>query len=444
MLNADRNTLDMQVTEKLKTYYHYYQDLKAKGGPEEDTELFETVIELEEDIMSAYGLPPSHDHLQILWQLTEAPDLSEEVLQQTQQQLQETATQHLMAPVKTNLEILQEALEERPSAFNLLPEVGQPTHDYPIFLYEELLLNRSFSPEAILQEMEKIKELDCYGDVATLLYYHRKSYKRTKRYKVLKPHLQFLDLYLQQLEALENNEGHSVFAASLLQKAKEAATVAPQIKQKSASDNIEPSTYLPEMILLTDTLEMEEIVYDQDTAVTVNGKLRTSHGSAPISLGFDREVFIRLLRGYPDQGERLLAYFEKEKKDVSRDSPTIIHVPDTIGNALLASQHYFKVYKPLMLDENGRHKIMEDDFYLVDEVVEKETYKATALASAQEAVEGLLQHIVQSYYSYLLLLQEGISEKKARRNSGLEDPTLFALAQQLYTLQKFGGKPNLG
>ncbi|WP_207434763.1 hypothetical protein [Sabulibacter ruber] len=424
----------MQVKDKLKKYYQHYQELKEKGGPEENTRLFEAVIELEEEIMAAYGLPPSHDHLQLLWQFTEATDLSEEVLQEVQENLQEAATAHLTAPVKTNLEVLLEAKEEKESAFNVLPEIGQPTHDYPIFLYEELLLKGKASPEEVLREMETVKELDCYGEVATLLYHHRKSYRRTKIYKKLKPTLHFLDTYLQQLRSLGDSTEHTTFVSSFLSEAEKPAP--KQEVQTQKPGVIDPNSYTPEVVLLTDTLEIEEIVYDEDTAVTINGKLRSDSGAQNISLGFVMEELFAMLMHYEDQGQHIVDIFRQFAQKQLPDSPHIIDLKDTTGSTFVADQHYFKVYKPLYLDEEGNHRVMEEEFYLVDEVLEKATYHEAQVGSTKASLQSILTQVLQSYHVYIRHLFEGSSEEDARQQSGLDNPTLFELGKILYNLEK--------
>ncbi|WP_157592995.1 hypothetical protein [Rufibacter tibetensis] len=434
----------MQVTDKLKTYYQHYQELKENGGPEENTELFEAVIELEEDIMSAYGLPPSHTHLQILWQFTEITPLTDEVVEEAQNQLKAAATEHLMAPVKTNLELLQEAKSERMSAFNVLPEIGQPTHDYPIFLFEEMLLKDKATPEAVLQEMESVKELDCYGEVATLLYYHRKTYKRTKIYKTLKPHLQFLDTYLQQLKNIGESENHSSFVSSLIKKeaAEEATTPSVVYPEDTLLPliGIDPASYAPESILLTDVFEMEEIVYDVDTAVTVTGMLSSGEDTKRVSLGFDLKELVRLFTFYDGQGEQIFALFSNQPENEVQDSPIVINLKDSTGSTFLAYQHYFKVYKPLVLGEDGSHQVIQEEFYLVEEILERTAYDAEQLEISKVSLHGLFQHLKSSYRLYLELRQVGESEKNARNESALENPTTFELARHLFTLDQHGGK----
>ncbi|WP_205502365.1 hypothetical protein [Rufibacter psychrotolerans] len=425
----------MQVKDKLKKYYQYYQELKAQGGPEENTRLFEAVIELEEEIMAAYGIPPTHDHLQILWLFTEAPELSPEVLQEAQAHLQQAATAHLTAPVKTNLEVLLEAREEKQSAFNVLPEIGQPTHDYPIFLYEELLLKGKATPEAVLQEMETVKELDCYSEVATLLYQHRKSFRRTKIYKTLKPQLHFLDLYLQQLRTLgESGEG-STFVSAMVAQAE-----AEEVRQASAGNpkGIDPATYTPTSVLLTDPVEIEEIVYDEDTAVTVNGTLHAAPEAKSISLGFAMEELVALLSNYPDQGKLVLELFQQIAQKRLPDSPHVIDLRDSTGSTLTVDQHFFKVYKPLVVDEEGRHQIMQEEFYLVEEVIDKAAAHEAQEDTTKASLQGILTQILQRYHVYVGLLYEGADEQEARQQSGLGDSTLFELAKILYSLEKHG------
>ncbi|GGK78954.1 hypothetical protein ACD591_08740 [Rufibacter glacialis] len=438
----------MQVTEKLKTYYHYYQDLKEKGGPEENTELFESVVELEEDIMSVFGLPPSHTHLQILWQLTEAVPLSEEAIEETEQQLREAATEHLMAPVKTDLEVLLEAKTEKLSAFNVLPEIGQPTHDYPIFLFEEMLLKSRATPEQVLQEMEKVKELDCYGEVATLLYNHRKSFRKTKIYKKLKPQLQFLDTYLLQLQALGDSSEHSIFVSSLFQREDKDAQLLAQLAalpeiDLPQEDNIDPSTYCPESILLADTLEIEKIVYGEDTAVTVNGLLHTGTVRKRISLGFEFEDLYALFTHYLGHDQQVLPPAPQNPSSAASDTPVVVMLEDATGCTLLVDQHTFKVYKPLVLGEDGTHQIMQEEFYLVEEVLPKGAMDKDPAEVSQKKLHTLFGQLTSGYQKYLTSYEAGLSEREARQVSGLDHPVLFELAQHLHTLQQLGNQPGL-
>lgn len=427
----------MQVTEKLKAYYTFYQQLKDNGGPEENVDLFEEVVHLEEEIMAAYGLPPSHQHLHILWELTNAEAFTDEVVQETQQQLQEAATQHLMAPVKTNLEVLQEAQAEKHSAFNVLPEIGQPTHDYPLFLYEELLLKGKNTPQEILQELEKVKELDCYGEVATLLYRHRKSFKRTKIYKQLRPHLKFLDTYLLQLRALGQSEDNSFFVSSLLPPGEQEllqALAAPDLPPSPSAD-----AYQPTSVVLAGAFEMEELVYSPDSAVTVNGLLHAGSSPTSISLGFEMDDLLDLLGKYSEPGAYIRALIQQENPFPQPEEPEVISLRDSLGNTLLIDQHYFKVYKPLVIGEDGSQEVMAEEFYLVEEVLGKSDYDAQQRETSQQSLQALFFHLSTWYQTYLEFLKEGTSEEESRRKCGLHDQTLFELARHLYTLEHHGG-----
>ena len=112
-------------------------DLDKKGGPQEDTELFEKILELQDGILMSFGLSLNPDNEKLLW-LDKLPTDFE--LDEIINQLKTNATDYLLSDAKTELQILRDARELNQDASYLLPELKIRTHTYTIFLYEKVFL----------------------------------------------------------------------------------------------------------------------------------------------------------------------------------------------------------------------------------------------------------------------------------------------------------------
>ncbi|MCC9168649.1 hypothetical protein [Pontibacter harenae] len=182
------------LQDKLSECYTLYKKLDRIGGPEADGDLFEVILGLEDEILESFGLPLSNKNKGILWKLTEKNNLTEKNFQQANSHLQAAAEIHLFAPVLSDMEHLKKGKELNRSAFDVLPELGHPTHDYTLFLYDDILQFSSL--EDVLAELSALKRLDCYGELASLKNNHPRTFRKTKVYKQYKPYLKFLDGYV--------------------------------------------------------------------------------------------------------------------------------------------------------------------------------------------------------------------------------------------------------
>jgi hypothetical protein len=94
-------------------------------------------------------------------------------------------------------------------------------------------------------------------------------------------------------------------------------------------------------------LELEEIVFDKDTAVTVNANyFQQGTKQRQIGLGFEFDELYALLRQYEKENNGVLNYFNKNRQRITFDSPTIINLKDKLGENLVLNKHYLRVYKP--------------------------------------------------------------------------------------------------
>lgn len=130
--------------------------LDEKGGPTEDGQLFEQILDVQDEILKSLGLPTSSDNKKLL-SFSNFPTGFE--LQEIIERLYQSATDYLLSPAITELKLLKNALETGEDAFNILPELKIETHVYTIFVYEKILLKKKDTVENVLKEL-KLSNLD--------------------------------------------------------------------------------------------------------------------------------------------------------------------------------------------------------------------------------------------------------------------------------------------
>ena len=137
--------------------------LDKKGGPSEDGQLFEQILELQDAILNSLGLPLTPDNEKLLHCKT-IPSTTE--VNRQIDLLIKTATAYLLTTAKTELQTLRDAQEHNLDPFFVLPELKIPTHAYTIFVYEKILLKRKDNLENILHELKFVNHptiLDALG-----------------------------------------------------------------------------------------------------------------------------------------------------------------------------------------------------------------------------------------------------------------------------------------
>lgn len=428
-----------ELESELLLYWIQYRELEEKGGPEEDGDLFEEVMGREEELLQAFGLPSAQKYTEILWKLAEKKSCTPKTVQKTIEKLQQAAKLFHEKPVKPNLELLKEAQEDKPGAFNLLPELGFTTHIYTIFLYEDLLLEKKATPEAILQEMETVHRHQLYGPIAVLQQNLKLTYRRTKAYKELKTKLQFLDAFLNP----EINQSAYTFLSE--EKTLFNSDENPERNSEDRQpENLPPAKpYYPEYKVLLGWLEIEEIIFDESSSVTVNCIYVESYRPQRIGLGFEFEELYQLLSTYDRNQNNILNYFNKSRQRLVIDSPTVVNLKNKLGKNQPLDQHYLRVYKPQALTREGQLEEMTEEFYLVDAILDKRPYDSEQKHQIQGEINGWFGHIKAWYFLYLNAKADGLSELEARKSINLENEHIFNLSKLLYTLEKHGGKARI-
>ncbi|HMG66473.1 MAG TPA: hypothetical protein VK588_02270 [Chitinophagaceae bacterium] len=124
--------------------------LRKKGGPSEDGNLFEEMMDFEAEILKHFGLPLNPHYLEII-QFENLPNENE--IEYRIEQLKNAATAYLTRNAKPDVQILRDALGEWQDPFTILAELKVTPHVYSIFVYNRILLKRIDTVENVLQEL---------------------------------------------------------------------------------------------------------------------------------------------------------------------------------------------------------------------------------------------------------------------------------------------------
>jgi hypothetical protein len=138
-------------------------ELTKKGGPSEDGQLFEKILDLQQRTLKQFGLPTSPANEQLLW-FDGIPSEAEITGRITQ--LQRTATKYLLSSPETELKTLRAALQMQLDPFDVLPEIKVELHIYTLFVYNKILLPQEDTVDAVLQEFKVVNNdqvLDTLG-----------------------------------------------------------------------------------------------------------------------------------------------------------------------------------------------------------------------------------------------------------------------------------------
>ncbi|GHA73072.1 hypothetical protein [Pontibacter akesuensis] len=416
----------MQPEAELKKYYDLTKRMDAQGGPEGSTNLFEEILWQEQQILSFFGLPNSDKYRKILWELTYDEKFGKKAVQNIVKQLQEAAETHLLAPVHTALEMLNQAQREKSSAFDILPELGFATHIYTLYVYEQLLLKGEITTEEALAALQKTAEpaiLDKLGVMA-----NKEQPRRTKSYRELKeeiPYIEgFIDHVLYAEEEMEEDEEEEI--------------------------TVEGDEFEPVPFLLGHPAVVERIICIEHTNISMVVRANNEDKPEMYTLGMHVDEFKELMSLYEPLGAIILARGEQLTAENGTEEPVIyeIDLEEDLGQTLEIDQHYLEVYAPQIRDERGRLEENRFGFVMLHEIIpigEVEEIELQDEEAALNQVTGQLKHI-QAWYGFYLnklkslnkVTSESLSAEEkqliARHYAGLQDDSLFELARQLHEL----------
>lgn len=191
----------------LKKYYELARRIQEQGGPGKAGALTAQAEDLEDNILAQYGLPPSPRFVRILQSMHRHKKLNEQVLTRVRERLEEAAVDYLLSSPLPDEQVLAQAKSRHLSALDVLPEIGMPTQEYLVFVYNHYCTHRSVSARQVIEEYRLLKEHHTLQDISRLKELGGR--RSDPLYALLKARgLQFLDAYLKaQKEIDPTNRG---------------------------------------------------------------------------------------------------------------------------------------------------------------------------------------------------------------------------------------------
>lgn len=154
----------MKVSKELKRQILHYGilqfELNDKGGPTGNGELFNKIIEMQDDILAQFGLPSTQTNQELLYYV-DFPS-TEELFFKIETLIETAKVYNEREPVSTKV-FLKLAKENNDSAFNVLPELGICTSGYAMYVYDQKFLIDNCPISDIIDELEKCKKYDGSG-----------------------------------------------------------------------------------------------------------------------------------------------------------------------------------------------------------------------------------------------------------------------------------------
>ncbi|MCE9540404.1 MAG: hypothetical protein K8R85_14485 [Bacteroidetes bacterium] len=173
--------------------------LDSIGGPAENSEIFEEYCQIRESILQRFGLPNSNTYGNIFFVKSIPTDTELDAMIKN---LQQTASEYLLAPVKTEAQMLQEAIDQKIASEQVLSELGITQHIYTNFVYREILLTKKDNSLSVLEALrlaDEPKTLNLLGIVALCKVFGEEEqnmlqYLTEKGIKYLEPYLSAFQL----------------------------------------------------------------------------------------------------------------------------------------------------------------------------------------------------------------------------------------------------------
>lgn len=391
-----------QLKLKLQEYYQRYQQIDQKVKPGKEDAGFEDVLDLENDILTQFGLPTSRRFVQILHDFVNHGQVNEQLLDFVSKKLRSAARKYLLSPVMSDIELLVHAREQKRSPYDVLPELGYPAHDYALFLVGELYYRRNMAASDILDELKKMQRHNSWTDLTLLSQMN--NYTSTELYTKLKKYeLRFIDDYIQHSRRQESS----------------------RLVNKRATPVEEG--YKPNYKTIS-KVQVEDIVFDEQTAPSLFGKIRSGRGFTRITISLEFSELNQILMSSDELGLEISNLIKKRLSNPAAEKPTVIDIRAEFGKVLKLDNCYLEVYKP-QHREGSKWVEDKDNFYFVDKILTKKEFEKRAKeAEVKQKIQECLELIGGSFVYYQRLRRLGITDEEAKLRAGLQDELLFKLS----------------
>ncbi|WP_212003134.1 hypothetical protein [Chitinophaga sp. HK235] len=391
-----------QLKLKLQEYYQRYRQMDQRVKPGNEEPGGEDVLDLENDILTQFGLPTSRRFVQILHDFVHHSQVNDQLLDYVSKKLRSAARKYLLAPVMSDIDLLEHARDQKRSPYDVLPELGYPVQEYALFLVGELYYRRNMEATDILEELKKMQHFHSWNDLTLLSKMN--NYSANELYTKLKKHeLRFIDDYIQHTRRQET--------ARLVN------------KRPTPSEE----GYKPDYKTIT-KVQVEDIIFDENTTPSLFGKIKSGRGYTRITIGLEFSELNQILMSSDELGVEISNHIKKRLANPSAEKPTVIDIRAEFGNVLKLDNCYLEVYKP-QHREGNKWVEDKDNFYFVDKILTKKEYeKRTKEAEVQRKIQECLELIGGSYVYYQRLRRLGITDDEAKLRAGLQDELLFKLS----------------
>ncbi|WP_143309280.1 hypothetical protein [Chitinophaga vietnamensis] len=391
-----------QLKLKLQEYYQRYQQMDQRVKPGKEEPGNEDVLDMENDILSQFGLPTSRRFVQILHDFVHHSHVSDQLLDYVSKKLRSAARKYLLAPVVPDIDLLESAREQKRSPYDVLPELGYPIHEYAIFLIGELYYRRNMSASDMLDELKKMQHFDSWNDLS--LISQMNNYSSNELYTKLKKHeLRFVDDFIQFTRRQETS----------------------RLVNKRPTPTEEG--YKPNYRTIT-KVQVEDIIFDEKTSPSLFGKVKSGRGYQRITISLEFSELNQILMSSDELGVEISNHIKKRLATPTPEKPTVIDIRAEFGNILKLDNCYLEVYKP-QHREGNKWVEDKDNFYFVDKILTKKEFeKRTKEAEVKRKIQECLELIGGSYVYYQRLRRLGITDEEAKLRAGLQDELLFKLS----------------
>ena len=164
MFNSEKITTDKDESLKFEIakLARLQIKLEEKGGPTEDGDLFEEIIDLESEILTRFGLPEDSHYNNLIYFKTLPSEL--EILDIISK-LHEAAKEYLLDDPLSDIQVLENAQEHNHDVSIVLAELKIKNHLYTHFVFDEILIKRKDTLENILYELKLTKNPEILNEL---------------------------------------------------------------------------------------------------------------------------------------------------------------------------------------------------------------------------------------------------------------------------------------
>ena len=173
--------------------------LQEKGGPTEDGDLFEEILEIESEILISFGLPEDSIYNNIIFFEVLPSEL--EILDIISN-LHEAAKEYLLDDPLSDIQVLKNAQEHNHDVSTVLAELKIKNHLYTHFVFNEILIKRKDTLENILYELKLTKNPEILNELGYIGMIDDED--SNYRIQILKDvGIKYVDLYIASTDFLE-------------------------------------------------------------------------------------------------------------------------------------------------------------------------------------------------------------------------------------------------